>query len=60
MATKKICDRCGAEINPRESMTNLEVYDYRKQPLCDQVVVELCVSCAFHLRKWLKGEGDKK
>ncbi len=56
MATKKICDRCGAEINPRESMTNLELSDYRHQPVLDRVATELCVSCAFCLRNWLKGE----
>lgn len=57
MATKKICDRCGAEINPKESTTKLEFYDYRNQPLCDQVV-DLCVACNFHLLKWLKGEEE--
>lgn len=56
MATKKICDRCGAEINPRESIINLELSDYHHQPVLDRVVTELCVSCAFHLRKWLKNE----
>lgn len=57
MATKKICDRCGAEINPKESATKLELYDYRNQPLCDQVV-DLCVSCSFRLSKWMKGEEE--
>lgn len=58
MATKKICDRCGAEINPKESMVKLEVRDYRGQPLTDRVVTELCVACAFHLRTWLRGDAD--
>ena len=54
VATKLICDRCGAEINPMSSVTyagirrlKMEVYnnDY-----------ELCVSCAHKLRAWLSGE----
>lgn len=55
MATKKICDRCGAEINPKESVVNLEMFDYRHQPVLDRIVTELCCSCSFHLRKWLDG-----
>jgi hypothetical protein len=58
MATKKICDRCGEEINPKESMVKLEVRDYRDQPLTDRIVTELCCSCSFHLRKWLNGGSD--
>lgn len=56
MATKLICDRCGAEINPKSSVTyagmrrlKMEVYDD----------YELCVSCAHELRAWLSGkEGE--
>lgn len=55
MATKRICDRCGAEINPRASMTHVELSDFHFQP---ERHSELCVSCAFRLRKWLKGEEE--
>ena len=51
MATKKICDRCGAEINPRESLVNLELTDYRGN---FKSKLELCVSCSFRLGKWLE------
>lgn len=51
MATKLICDRCGAEINPKGSVTyagtrllKMEIYDND---------YELCVSCAHKLRAWL-------
>lgn len=55
MATKKICDRCGAEINPKESMTRIDVWKY----LCMiERRVELCVSCGFHLQKWLDRQED--
>lgn len=54
MATKLICDRCGAEINPKSSVTyvgirllKMEMYDND---------YELCVSCAHELRKWFTGE----
>ena len=57
MATKKICDRCGAEINPRESMTWIEICDSHYERKSE---AELCVSCAFHLSEWLKGEGEKE
>ena len=54
--TKRFCDRCGAEINPTTSATYVgtgnnkhDIYD------CE---IELCVSCAFNLKKWLKGDED--
>lgn len=54
MATKLICDRCGAEINLKSSVTyagmrrlKMEIYDYN---------YELCVSCAHELRAWLSGK----
>lgn len=56
MATKLICDRCGAEINPKSSVTyigirrlKMEIYDND---------YELCVSCAHALREWFNGEGN--
>lgn len=58
MATKKICDRCGAEINPRESLTNLELWDCLSRAVL--VGKELCVSCSFHLKKWLNNEEELK
>lgn len=57
MATKRVCDRCGAEINPptaatyagmRRIKTGVNAEDY-----------ELCVSCANKLRKWFNGEEKK-
>nr|DAN03561.1 MAG TPA: hypothetical protein [Caudoviricetes sp.] len=54
MATKLICDRCGAEINPKSSVTyvgirllKMEIYDND---------YELCVSCVHELRAWLSGK----
>ena len=48
MATKLICDRCGAEINPKGSVT------YAGMRLLKTGVnnndYELCVSCAHELR----------
>lgn len=57
MATKLVCGRCGAEINPKSSVTyvgirllKIEIYDND---------YELCVSCAHELRAWLSGkEGE--
>lgn len=54
MATKRVCDRCGAEISPvnfvtyagmRRIKTGVNNEDY-----------ELCVSCAHELRRWFDGE----
>lgn len=54
MAKKLICDRCGAEINPKSSVTyvgirllKMEIYDND---------YELCVSCVHELRAWLSGK----
>lgn len=53
-ATKLICDRCGAEIHPKSSVTyvgirllKMEIYDND---------YELCVSCAHKLSAWLSGK----
>lgn len=75
MATIKICDRCGAAINPESSATCVHItknarltrgtYD---SPVNVSDVLgmraELCVSCAYHLREWLQNkpfpkEGEK-
>lgn len=53
MATKMFCDRCGAEINPKNSVLYARLssvgYD-----ICDDY--ELCVSCAHKLKLWLNGD----
>lgn len=58
MATKLICDRCGAEINPKSSVTYAGMRRL-KMDINDNDY-ELCVSCAHELRAWLsreEGEG---
>lgn len=50
MATVKICDRCGAPINPINSGTRVFPGALLPKPL------DLCVSCAYQLRKWLNNE----
>ena len=59
MAMKMFCDRCGVEINPRNSVIYARLssvgYD-----TCNEY--ELCVSCAHELNQWLngkKGENDE-
>lgn len=54
MATKLICDRCGAEINPKSSVTYAGMRRL-KMDINDNDY-ELCVSCAHKLRKWFTGE----
>lgn len=48
MAAKLICDRCGAEINPKSSVTYAGMRE-RKNDINDNDY-ELCVSCAHKLR----------
>ena len=50
MATKTFCDRCGAEINPKSSVTYANVRS-AKCGVDDDY--ELCVSCAYKLKLWL-------
>lgn len=50
MATKKVCDRCGADINPPTSVTYAGMRRV-KNDISDKDY-ELCVSCAYKLRKW--------
>ena len=47
METIKICDRCGAEIDPASSVTEVYAGNIEAQKK------ELCISCAFALREWL-------
>lgn len=56
MATKRICDRCGAEINPPSSVTYAGMR--RIKAGVNSVDYELCVSCANKLRKWFNGEEE--
>ena len=59
MAMKRICDRCGAEINPIHSVTYAGVRKLRND--INDKDFELCVSCALKLRSWLNMEdGDKE
>lgn len=53
MATKSVCDRCGAEINPVQSMT-VVLIGKRCSPYTDRI--ELCVSCAYWVNKFFDGE----
>ena len=54
MATKLICDRCGAEINPNSSVTYAGMR--RRKMNGNETDYELCVSCAHKLRAWLSGK----
>ena len=54
MAVKHICDRCGAEINPRSGgrycrLTHEPFYSGYDVP------PELCVSCAYKISVFLRG-----
>ena len=51
MATKRVCDRCGAEINPTSSATYVNVRSAFYEETPD---IELCCSCAMQIREWLK------
>ena len=51
MATKRVCDRCGADINPNNSATYIDVTNaYHERT----AAAELCVSCGMQIREWLK------
>lgn len=54
MATKKVCDRCGAEINPFNSVTYVGMRRVKND--INDNDYELCVSCAYKLRKWFARE----
>lgn len=54
MATKLICDRCGAEINPKSSVTYAGMRRLKMEMNDDDY--DLCVSCAHKLRAWFNGE----
>ena len=56
MATTKVCDRCGAVINHRDSGMHIYIvpgscgYRVGKEEAND-----LCVSCAYKLKQFLRG-----
>lgn len=53
MAIKRVCDRCGAEINPQSSAIYLHLLRAcESAPVTDST--ELCVSCGRQIREWLK------
>ena len=54
MASKRVCERCGAEIIPFNSVTYAGMRRI-KNDITDNDY-ELCVSCARKLRKWFNGE----
>lgn len=54
MATKRVCDRCGAEINPCSYVTYAGMR--RIKAYANTEEYELCVSCAYKLRKWFNGK----
>ena len=56
VATKRVCDRCGAEINPFNSVTYAGMRRVKND--INENDYELCVSCAHELRKWFNGEED--
>lgn len=56
MAIQRVCDRCGAVINPKDSGERI-IFDLGPgYALGDMDRYDLCVSCCYHLKKWLKGE----
>lgn len=54
MSTKRVCDRCGAEISPPNSVTYAGIRRIKND--INDNDYELCVSCACKLRKWFNGE----
>ena len=56
MATKRVCDRCGAEISPFNSVTYAGMRRVKND--INDNDYEMCVSCAHELREWFTGEED--
>ena len=54
MATKRVCDRCGAEINPFNSVTYAGMRRIKND--INDNDYELCASCTLELRKWFNME----
>lgn len=53
MSFKRYCDRCGAPINPSYAYKPISI-GYEDSEDCKKY--DLCVSCAYALSKFLKGE----
>lgn len=53
MAIKRICDRCGAEINPQSSAAYVR-FRRAREGIAEVDETELCVSCGMRIREWLK------
>lgn len=53
MATKRVCDRCGAEINPADGSVYAGMSNFRYE---GRMTYELCGKCAYHLGRWLDGK----
>ena len=56
MATKLICDRCGAEINPSSRVTYESVRSKSDVDIKIEGDYELCEPCANELKLWLNGK----
>lgn len=56
MATKRVCDRCGAEIRPFNPVTYAGMRRVKNEIEINDNDYELCVSCAHELRRWFDGE----
>lgn len=54
MATRRVCDRCGAEIKPYNPVTYAGMRRVKND--INDNDYELCVSCAHELRKWFNME----
>lgn len=52
MATAKVCDRCGAVINPRNSGLYI-IYGTGGYRTGEGEAKDLCCSCAFALKNFL-------
>lgn len=59
MATAKVCDRCGAVINPRNSGLYI-IYGTGGYRTGDGEAKDLCCSCALALKKFLTNENYQK
>lgn len=58
MATAKICDRCGAVINPPNSGLFITLGPRRHGEEGEEK--DLCVSCAFELKKFLRDDNIRE
>ena len=54
MAIKRVCDRCGCDINPADSFTYAGMRKIKND--INDKDYELCCSCAMWLKRYLEGE----